>query len=104
MCFRLDSSYLLLHQQRQANVKKFFFFASLRSKFIYANSKYTNGLMCSSQAVKHLIRAAQNTSTEDSESIQMAIDVVAAANDAALTRQLIDFLMGEVDGIPKVRI
>ena len=53
--------------------------------------------------MKHLIRAAQSTSTEDSESIQMAIDVVAAANDDGLTRQLIDFLMGEVDGIPKVR-
>lgn len=58
----------------------------------------------SSQAVKHLIRAAQSTSSEDSESIQMAIDVVAAANDDGLTRQLIDFLMGEVDGIPKVRV
>lgn len=57
-----------------------------------------------SQAVKHLIRAAQSTSTEDSESIQMAIDVIAAANDDGLTRQLIDFLMGEVDGIPKVRL
>lgn len=53
--------------------------------------------------MKHLIRAAQSTSTEDSESIQMAIDVVAASNDDGLTRQLIDFLMGEVDGIPKVR-
>lgn len=57
-----------------------------------------------SQAVKHLIRAAQSTSTEDSESIQMAIDVIAAASDDGLTRQLIDFLMGEVDGIPKVRM
>lgn len=56
------------------------------------------------QAVKHLIRAAQGAGTEDGKSIQLAIDVVAAANDDVLTRQLIDFLMGELDGIPKVRV
>lgn len=52
--------------------------------------------------MKHLIRAAQSSGSEDTESIQLAIDVIAAANDDGLTRQLIDFLMGEIDGIPKV--
>ncbi|KAK7079281.1 WD repeat-containing protein 19 [Halocaridina rubra] len=66
----------------------------LAGKFYYLSGNYP-------KAVKHLIRASQNSSSEDSESTQLAIDVVAAANDDALTRQLIDFLMGEVDGIPK---
>lgn len=64
----------------------------------------TDGTFTYLQAVKHLVRAAQSSGTEDSESIQLAIDVAAAANDDGLTRQLIDFLMGEVDGIPKVRL
>ncbi|KAK3876370.1 hypothetical protein Pcinc_018852 [Petrolisthes cinctipes] len=66
----------------------------LSGKFYYLSGVYP-------KAVKHLIRAAQGAGTEDGESIQLAIDVVAAANDDVLTRQLIDFLMGELDGIPK---
>ena len=54
------------------------------------------------QSLKQLQRAAQSSGTEDAESLQLAIEVVAEADDDALTRQLIDFLMGEVDGIPKV--
>ena len=33
----------------------------------------------------------------------MAIETVGQANDDQLTRQLIDFLMGEIDGVPKVK-
>ncbi|XP_045115021.1 WD repeat-containing protein 19-like isoform X2 [Portunus trituberculatus] len=74
-------------------------FENERNHFLSGKFYYLAGVY--PKAVKHLIRAAQSTSTEDSESIQMAIDVVAAADDDGLTRQLIDFLMGEVDGIPK---
>ncbi|RXG67394.1 WD repeat-containing protein 19 [Armadillidium vulgare] len=52
------------------------------------------------EALKNLLKAAQNSS-DDTNALQVAIDVVAEANDDKLTRQLIDFLMGEVDGIPK---
>jgi len=42
-------------------------------------------------------------SIEDTQSIELAIETVGQANDDALTHQLIDFLMGETDGMPKVR-
>ncbi|CAL4106792.1 unnamed protein product, partial [Meganyctiphanes norvegica] len=66
----------------------------LAGKFYYMSWNYP-------KAVKHLIRSAMSSSGEESEAIQLAIDVVAAANQDALTRQLIDFLMGELDGVPK---
>lgn len=39
---------------------------------------------------------------ENHESLILAIEAVAAAGDNKLTARLTDFLMGEVDGIPKV--
>ncbi|KAK3739122.1 hypothetical protein QZH41_010524, partial [Actinostola sp. cb2023] len=39
--------------------------------------------------------------TEDGESVELAIETVGKANDDILTHQLIDFLMGETDGMPK---
>jgi hypothetical protein len=54
--------------------------------------------------LKQLERAATSSTTgsEDEAAMQLAIEVVAEADDETLTRQHIDFLMGEVDGIPKV--
>ncbi|XP_076036473.1 intraflagellar transport protein Oseg6 [Oratosquilla oratoria] len=66
----------------------------LAGKFYHLAGNHTKGL-------KHLLRAAQSSSGEDSEPIQLCIDLVAMADDDNLTRQLIDFLMGEVDGVPK---
>jgi hypothetical protein len=40
--------------------------------------------------------------SEDPTVISLAIDVVAVANDDHLASQLIEFLLGETDGIPKV--
>lgn len=41
-------------------------------------------------------------SIEDTQSIELAIETVGQANDDQLTHSLIDFLMGETDGMPKV--
>ena len=51
------------------------------------------------QALKHLLRSSDK---EDPESLNLAIETVGQAQDENLTRQLIDFLMGESDGSPKV--
>jgi hypothetical protein len=42
--------------------------------------------------------------SEDPTVISLAIDVVAVASDDHLASQLIEFLLGEMDGIPKVNI
>lgn len=51
------------------------------------------------QALKHFLRVQ---SIEDTQSIELAIETVGQANDDQLTHTLIDFLMGETDGMPKV--
>ena len=53
------------------------------------------------QALKHFLRCPD---VEDSAALTMAIETVGQANDDQLTRQLIDFLMGEIDGVPKVTV
>jgi len=50
------------------------------------------------QALKHPLRVQ---ATEDAQSIELAIETVGAANDDQLTHQLLDYLMGEADGVPK---
>lgn len=55
--------------------------------------------MYSRQALKHFLRVQ---SIEDTQSIDLAIETVGQANDDGLTRVLINFLMGETDGMPKV--
>ncbi|KAJ8943661.1 hypothetical protein NQ318_005663 [Aromia moschata] len=52
------------------------------------------------KAMKHLLRAAKSNSKEK-EAITIAIDVVAASNDDSLSNTLIEFLLGETDGLPK---
>ena len=37
----------------------------------------------------------------DSEALNLAIEVVGASGQGHLSRQLIDYLMGETDGVPK---
>jgi WD repeat-containing protein 19 len=39
----------------------------------------------------------------DGKPVEMAIETVGLAKNDALTHELIDYLMGETDGIPKVR-
>ncbi|XP_073198369.1 WD repeat-containing protein 19 isoform X4 [Lepidochelys kempii] len=57
-------------------------------------------LLCGqyARALKHFLKSP---STEDNMAIEMAIETVGQAKDEALTNQLIDYLMGESDGMPK---
>lgn len=50
--------------------------------------------------MKLLLRAAK-TNSKEKESITIAIDVVASSNDETLSNTLVEFLLGEHDGIPK---
>ncbi|KAK7874235.1 hypothetical protein R5R35_006274 [Gryllus longicercus] len=65
----------------------------LAGKFYMHAGDYTKSL-------KHLMKVIKSNS-EDSEAINLAIDVVGVANDEHLASQLIEFLLGESDGIPK---
>ncbi|XP_072170705.1 WD repeat-containing protein 19-like [Diadema setosum] len=58
-------------------------------------------LLCEqySRALKHFLRCP-NTG-DDSQAIEMAIETVGRAKDDQLAHQLIDYLMGETDGVPK---
>ncbi|XP_078534454.1 WD repeat-containing protein 19 isoform X1 [Lissotriton helveticus] len=57
-------------------------------------------LLCGqhARALKHFLKCP---STEDNAAIEMAIETVGQAKDELLTNQLIDYLMGESDGMPK---
>ena len=53
--------------------------------------------------MKHFLRGP--ASGEDAEkNIGMAIETVGKANDNQLTHMLIEYLMGEPDGVPKVSL
>ncbi|XP_028657806.1 WD repeat-containing protein 19 [Erpetoichthys calabaricus] len=57
-------------------------------------------LLCGqyARALKHFLKTPN---TEDNMAIEMAIETVGQARDESLTNQLIDYLMGESDGMPK---
>lgn len=50
--------------------------------------------------MKHLFKAAKSNVNENG-ALMTAIDVVASSQDARLEKQLIEFLLGEMDGVPK---
>ncbi|XP_021388853.2 WD repeat-containing protein 19 isoform X1 [Lonchura striata] len=50
------------------------------------------------RALRHFL---QSPSTEDNLAMEMAIETVGRAKDETLTNQLIDYLMGEGDGMPQ---
>ncbi|XP_058458948.1 WD repeat-containing protein 19 isoform X2 [Malaya genurostris] len=52
------------------------------------------------KALKHLLKAASFSNEEDM-ALSLAIDCVATANEEKLSNQLIEYLLGEVDGVPK---
>ncbi|XP_050295176.1 WD repeat-containing protein 19 [Anthonomus grandis grandis] len=52
------------------------------------------------KAMKHLLIAAKFNSKEK-DAITIAIDVVASSNDESLAHVLIEFLLGDSDGLPK---
>nr|XP_020479849.1 WD repeat-containing protein 19 isoform X2 [Monopterus albus] len=51
-----------------------------------------------SRALKHFLKCPNS---DDNLAIEMAIETVGQAKDISLTNQLIDYLMGESDGMPK---
>ena len=53
------------------------------------------------KGVKHLLEAAKTSLEHENESLTIAIDAAAQARDEHITRLILDFLMGENDGIPK---
>ncbi|KAL5011631.1 hypothetical protein ScPMuIL_010182 [Solemya velum] len=63
----------------------------LSGKFFLLSGQY-------SRAMKHFLRC----SGEDSQAIELAIETVGRANDDQLTKQLIDFLMGETDNTTQI--
>ena len=58
-----------------------------------------------SKALRHLLKAASSGESEGADALNLAIEVVGSAETGSdqqhLSRQLIDFLMGETDGVPK---
>lgn len=65
----------------------------LAGKYYYYAKEY-------SKALRHLMRIAKNNA-EENEAIPLAIELVGAANDDSLTNQLVSYLLGETDGVPK---
>ena len=53
------------------------------------------------KALRHLLRVAATSQDQDNQAINLAIEVVGTSGQAHLARQLIEFLMGETDGVPK---
>ena len=52
------------------------------------------------QAMKHLLLCKVN----DDEAIDLAIETVGKAENDDLTHMLVEYLMGEPDGLPKVGV
>lgn len=65
----------------------------LAGKYFFLAKEY-------SRALKHLIKAAKFNNDENM-ALSLAIDCVASSSDDKLAAQLIEFLLGEVDGAPK---
>ena len=63
----------------------------LAGKYLLLCGEYTRALQMFFQAPPN-----------DEKAIEMAIETVGLANNNALTHGLIDYLMGERDGVPKV--
>ena len=51
--------------------------------------------------MKHFLRCSSN---EESQAIDMAIETISKSSDDHLTHTVVDYLMGETDGVPKVNI
>ncbi|XP_062563462.1 WD repeat-containing protein 19 [Armigeres subalbatus] len=65
----------------------------LAGKYYFLGKEY-------SKALKHLLKAS-SFSNEENTALSLAIDCVASANDEKLSNQLIEYLLGETDGVPK---
>lgn len=88
---------------------KYYFFAKEYSKVnrfpfqfeTFFPPNWPPNLCClCAQALKHLLKAS-TFSNDENIALSLAIDCVASSNDTKLANQLIEFLLGEVDGSPK---
>ncbi|CAG0902490.1 unnamed protein product, partial [Darwinula stevensoni] len=52
------------------------------------------------RALKHLMRAAQS-GAEEAAALRLAVEVAASSSDESLSNRLVDFLLGDVDQVPK---
>lgn len=67
----------------------------MAGKFYCLAGQYKKG-------VKYLLQSGKaSKNEEENEAIRLAIDAVSKAKDEQITRQLIDYLIGETDGVPK---
>lgn len=88
---------------------KYYFFAKEYSKVWTTCDRFPN-CKCSNpcahslvhwlKALKHLLKAS-SFNNDENIALSLAIDCVASSNDGKLANQLIEFLLGEVDGSPK---
>ncbi|KAK6976293.1 WD repeat-containing protein 19 [Biomphalaria glabrata] len=62
----------------------------LAGKFYLLSGQYN-------KAMKHFLKC----NPDDGQAIELATETVGRANDDMLTKQLVDFLMGDLDGTPK---
>lgn len=53
------------------------------------------------KALNHLLQSSPDG--ENADAINLAVDVVGQAGEQQLTTQVINYLMGDFDGMPKVR-
>ena len=65
----------------------------------HCNMHVLSTLLYLIQALKHFLRCPEN---EEGAAIDMAIEVVGRSNDNQLHQQLIEYLMGDTDNMPKV--
>lgn len=68
----------------------------LAGKFYMLASSY-------SEALKHLTKKHPNTDIEN-KAIELAVECIGKANNESLTNILIEYLMGDTDGMPKVNL
>lgn len=53
------------------------------------------------KALNHLL-SIRDDDSENADALNLAVDVVGAAGDTKLTNHLMSYLLGDVDGTPKV--
>lgn len=53
------------------------------------------------KALHHLL-SIRDDDSENADALNLAVDVVGAAGDTKLTNHLMSFLLGDIDGTPKV--
>lgn len=83
-----SSDYLALAQYFEGEK-----YTLLAGKYYFLAREFT-------KALRFLLKASA-FSNEESQALSMAIDCVATSNNEQLATQLIEFLLGEVDGSPK---